>query len=202
MAKTRKTEALRRKGVLACAALVAAGCACGNVRAQEVSLPFGLRGLKGEPATGAVPVPSAAPQRPAGIVASGNPFETPEEATGRALPAAPEPPFPIGGTDDGPANPPVSPIQAGAPGASEENPFDATGFRVGTWLANARIGQSIGYSTNAENAPDGQAGAVALTDGSFEMRSDWSRHAASLRAAGSYEKDFTSGAGDTPAATL
>jgi len=202
MAKSRKNAALRLRGVFACAVLVGAGLACGDARGQGADLPFGLRGLQGEPVAGTVPVPAASPQRPVGAIEGGNPFEIPEETAGRALPAAPEPPFPIGGSDDGPANPPAAPIQAGASGVSEENPFEPAGFRIGTWLANARIGQSIGYSTNAAKAPGGAAGAVALTDGNFEMRSDWSRHAASLRAGGSYEEDFGSGTGDTPFATL
>jgi hypothetical protein len=202
MARTSRSQSAHSRHAVLFALAVLGAASCGHALAQDAALPFGLRGIQNDPFAAPVPVPSAAPQRPAGVIASGNPFETPEESEGRALPAAPEPPFPVGDAVGGPANPRIEPEQAGSSAASEENPFQSEGFRLGTWVVNGRIAQSVGYSSNASQAPGGSAGPVGLTEGSLEARSDWSRHAASVTASGSYEEDFGSDTGDTPFASI
>jgi hypothetical protein len=202
MARSTKFTATRSRSAFIIVLAVSGPAVCGHALAQEAGLPFGLRSIQDDPFASTVPVPSSAPQRPAGVLAAGNPFETPEEAEGRALPVAPEPPFPIGDPDTGPANPRIEPVQAGSSAASEENPFRPEGFRLGTWVVNARVAQSVGYSTNASQVPQGEAGTVGLTEGSIEARSDWSRHAASVSANGTYEEDFGSETGDTPFASI
>jgi hypothetical protein len=202
MARTSRSQSAHSRLAVLFALAIVGTASCGQAAAQEARLPFGLRGIQNDPFAAPVPVPSAAPQRPAGVIASGNPFETPEESEGRALPVAPEPPFPVGDAVGGPANPRIEPEQAGSSGASEENPFQSEGFRLGTWVVNARVAQSIGYSSNASQAPGGEAGAVGLTEGRIDARSDWSRHSASLNASGTYEEDFGSDTGDTPFASI
>ena len=99
---------------------------------------------------------------------------------------------PLADTVDAPdetlANPAADPVQNGVARPPETNPFLPVGFRAGTWNVFARIDQAIGYSTNTSRTADGEAGAILTTKGKVSMRSDWSRHEASIDAQGAIEQ--------------
>jgi hypothetical protein len=117
-----------------------------------------------------------------------------EEAQGRALPEQPLQPLAdsVDAPDETLANPAVGPIEDGVARPPEVNPFLPVGFRAGTWNVFARIDQALGYSTNTGRTPDGEAGAILTTNGKVSMRSDWSRHEATIDAQGGIEQGLNS----------
>ena len=92
----------------------------------------------------------------------------------------------------------VEPLQTGTESNFEEDPFGPTGFRVGSFNANASLEQAIGYSSNLRGTVDGSAGAFSQTDVSTSMTSDWSRHEWRSSFTGSYRKPFDSDEIDRP----
>lgn len=99
-------------------------------------------------------------------------------------------------------NPRTDRDQNGADPFDEEDPFEATGFRLGTSVINVRLEQSLGYSSNLEQDADGDAGAFSQTNLNVSTVSDWSRHELRIDATGSFRRSFDSEIGDRPAANI
>lgn len=86
----------------------------------------------------------------------------------------------VGATDTsiGPAVPEAGenkrarPVEAGIGRREDENPFSPSGFLAGPWNVNIRFEQAIGFATNADFAPGGEAGVYSYTDGTFAMETD------------------------------
>jgi hypothetical protein len=143
------------------------------------------------------------PETPAIVVPAIEPT-TEEEAQGRVLP---EPRVQslanaLENPGETPAYGAADPEQRGVPRPAESNPFLPTGFRAGTWNVFARLEQAIGYSTNTERTPDGESGGIATTRGKLSMRSDWSRHEASINAEGEIEQALNGDSDAIPDASV
>ncbi len=92
----------------------------------------------------------------------------------------------------------VGPVQSGIESNTEEDPFAPTGFRMGTFNANASLEQAIGYSSNLRGATNGNGGAFSQTDAALSLTSDWSRHELRSSFIGSYRKPFDDDEIDRP----
>jgi len=110
---------------------------------------------------------------------------------GRATPVQPEPAVadPLLVTDPGPrSNVRAAQSQPGTGALADDQPFEPTGLRLGTWRLFANLEQSLGYSTNTASAEMGEAGSYSQTNGSILLQSDWSRHSARIEASGSFRR--------------
>lgn len=123
----------------------------------------------------------------------------------RARPVQPEPqvldPLVIG-TPSAKSNVNQPPSQLGTGALPETNPFEAEGFRIGSWRAFTSVEQSIGYSSNINQAAMGDGSAYSQTDLSLSLQSDWSRHSAQIDASGSYQVGLSSEAENIPSASV
>lgn len=82
------------------------------------------------------------------------------------------------------------------------DPFAPTGFRMGSSIANLTLQQSLGVSSNIDQAPIATSGYFSQTDLSFDLQSDWSRHQFTLNADAGYQKFFKDDQTDRPTADL
>ena len=109
-------------------------------------------------------------------------------------------------TPDPRANVREPPEQIGLPRVEEEDPFLPVGFRAGTWQVFTRLEQAVGYATNSSFSAGGRPGPFSQTDANVTIRSDWSRHQATITADGSYRRswdaDGGSGAPGIPSAGI
>ena len=138
-------------------------------------------------------VPAVNPQLPPRTVST---IQTPE--TTGAIPVQPS----SADAFEIQQNPRIGRDQSGTGPIVEQDPFAATGFRMGTSVVNVRLEQAIGYATNVEQASDGQAGGFSQTNLTVSAVSDWSRHELRLDASGSYRKFFDSEEGNRPTANV
>ena len=121
-----------------------------------------------------------------------------EDRQGRERREQPAPPVtdPEGVLEDQTrANVRAQPEQPGQLRVEEADPFEPTGFRLGIWQAFTRLEQTIGYATNNSFSTMGEPGAFSQTDGTVELRSDWSRHEARIIANGSLRRSIGSEGG-------
>ncbi|MEM9332746.1 MAG: outer membrane beta-barrel protein [Pseudomonadota bacterium] len=88
--------------------------------------------------------------------------------------------------------------QSGNPVEVEDEPFAATGFRVGTFELRSSLEQSVGYSSNVSGNVDGEGGGFSQTDIEVNILSDWSRHEWQTNLNGSYRLPFDSEEVDEP----
>ncbi|PCI03959.1 MAG: hypothetical protein COB78_06300 [Hyphomicrobiales bacterium] len=82
------------------------------------------------------------------------------------------------------------------------DPFAPLGFRMGSSIANLTLQQSLGASSNIEQASVAKSGSFSQTNFSFDLQSNWSRHQLTLDADGSYRKFFEGDQTDRPTADL
>ena len=78
--------------------------------------------------------------------------------------------------------------QEGTGATTREDPFAPLGLRIGSWRAFTTLEETIGYSTNVDDAAGGEGGAFFRTDATLSLQSDWSRHAARIDAAGTLRR--------------
>lgn len=104
--------------------------------------------------------------------------------------------------DDPAGNPAVAPVEPGVRPSADTDPFAPGGLRLGSWRASLKAEQSLGYSTNTARAAGGESGAVSRSSGSLSLRSDWSRHEASIEANGAYERALGEDTQGIPTADL
>ena len=79
--------------------------------------------------------------------------------------------------------------------ASDADPFAPLGVRAGRFMLYPELIQTLGASTNIDDAVDGESGIFSETTISARLLSDWSRHEAELNGSLTYRRNF---AGDTP----
>lgn len=101
-------------------------------------------------------------------------------------------PLSIGSTPTPNSNVRMPVEQTGTGAQPEEDAFEATGFRVGSWRAFSSIEQSVGYSTNIDALPMGEGSTFSETQIDLSLQSDWSRHSARIDATGTLQKGFNS----------
>jgi hypothetical protein len=92
----------------------------------------------------------------------------------------------------------AEPVQSGTTVVEEEDPFAATGFRLGIFEGDLSLEQSVGYSSNISRNVDGEGGAFSQTDVNLGLVSDWSRHELQINLNGSYRRPFDSDEIDQP----
>ncbi len=80
----------------------------------------------------------------------------------------------------------------------QNDPFAATGLRLGTFTLYSTLEQSFGTSSNLTNTLDGVRGAFSETVGSARLLSDWSRHEAEINAVASYRRNDSGPRLDVP----
>jgi len=92
----------------------------------------------------------------------------------------------------------AEPVQSGTTVAADDDPFDATGFRIGVFEADASLEQTIGYSSNVSQNVDGAGGGFSQTDAALNLISNWSRHELAINLNGSYRRPFDGDEVDQP----
>lgn len=137
-----------------------------------------------------------APQQraqPAATVTNTPPVQSP-------FPVARQPqnPLPEGLPPGSRANVATPPAQTGTPAIAEPDPFGPTGFRLGTFEANASLEQAIGYSSNVSSRAGGDSGAFSETSATLNLTSNWSRHEWQTNINGSYRRPFDDEEVDQP----
>ena len=130
-----------------------------------------------------------------------------DQKQGRVLAEQAEPqvldPINTEATPDSRANLREPPVEAGTKRASKvDDPFLPPGFRAGTWQVFTKLEQALGYSTNNTFSSGGKPGAFLQTDGSVELRSDWSRHQANIKATGTLKRAIGDEQGIIPSAGI
>lgn len=75
--------------------------------------------------------------------------------------------------------------------ATEQNPFDPVGLRVGSFLLRPTLDQGIEWTSNATNTAGGSSDFVSETTLRLDATSDWARHSASLNGYGTYRSSVT-----------
>lgn len=188
--------------VLLAAAVAGAGTPAVPAMAQQpANAPPGL--FNG-PVAGSV-VESAFGSVPSGSDERNEAAENGDEATRKAAPAEAIVPGPAQRASE-----PVQAVSRTIPGAPIDAPlplrrtFDPDadpdaplGIRAGSFILYPSLTLSGGYTSNATGAAGGTAGGLGIVAGELLMRSDWSRHEASLALRGSYEA-YTNGADPDP----
>lgn len=100
-----------------------------------------------------------------------------------------------GGIPTSKANNSVGQVEAGTRRVARQNPYEAQGFRLGSWLAFANLRQSAAYSTNLESTANAKSGFISQSNAEYSARSNWARHQAQINASGGFTRNF--GASDT-----
>ncbi|TKT77540.1 outer membrane beta-barrel protein [Aquamicrobium sp. LC103] len=91
-----------------------------------------------------------------------------------------------------PENDRVSAIEA-LPRTREENPYAPLGLRLGSFIVTTRADQGLGWTSNANSSPNGDSAVFSETGLRLNAVSDWSRHAATLDAYGTFRKSISGG---------
>lgn len=89
----------------------------------------------------------------------------------------------------------LAPQRAPAVRAGDDDPFAAPGVRTSRFILYPELIQTLGASTNIDDAANGEAGIFTETTVSARLLSDWSRHEAELNGSLTYRRNF---AGDNP----
>jgi len=84
----------------------------------------------------------------------------------------------------------------------EDDPYEAVGFRIGTFNLTTSIEQAIGYTTNRQNAASGDSGLVSQSEADFQLRSNWSRHSLEVVGTSRYDTNFDSQIEPSPSAQI
>jgi len=73
----------------------------------------------------------------------------------------------------------------------EENPFEATGIRAGSFILRPTLQQGLEWSSNPGGGAGGESDVLSETTLRLNAQSDWARHAATLDAYGTYRRSIT-----------
>jgi hypothetical protein len=122
----------------------------------------------------------------------------------------PTPPLPGPPSPADPASPVATPTTLANPApnpsvpprrkpATEDDPFDAVGMRVGTFLLRPAIEVYSGYDSNPARLPGGGASSLFMVAPELQLRSDWARHELSAAIRGTYSEYPASALADRPA---
>ncbi len=200
------TAKMSKSGLWIAAFLVGSGVFphVGSVLAQTALLPdnSGIRGsinqdpASGSPASGS---PTSEPaSRPADSSTSGQ-LAIPtarnqrnQQQRARAASAASRVSNPLSADGATRSNLPAAPVQEGNTPTPEADPFAPTGFRIGTFEANATLEQAVGYSSNLSGQVGGNGGAFSQTNARLSLTSDWSRHELQTTIDAGYRRPFNS----------
>ncbi len=120
---------------------------------------------------------------------------------GRAQAAGPVGIDPDDPTSSTLANDAVDPVQTGTAATEEDDPFGATGLRLGTYDVQLSLEQSVGYSSNVSRNAGGEDGGFSQTDVDVSFTSDWSRHEWQTNFSGSFRRPFDNEEIDEPSFT-
>lgn len=71
---------------------------------------------------------------------------------------------------------------------ADDDPFAPLGIRVGSFILRPSLEQGLAASSNIELSPEGKSGILSETTLRLNAVSDWSRHAASLDAYGTFRR--------------
>lgn len=85
----------------------------------------------------------------------------------------------------------AEPIEGLEPPQLEQNPYEAPGIRVGTFLFRPTLETGIGWTSNADSSPNGRPSTYSETTLRFIATSDWPRHRASLEGYGTFRKSLS-----------
>ena len=77
--------------------------------------------------------------------------------------------------------------------AREENPYAPLGLRLGRFVVTSTLEQGLGWTSNADSAPDATAATYSQTSLRLDALSDWSRHNGAFSAYGSYRRSLSGG---------
>lgn len=73
----------------------------------------------------------------------------------------------------------------------EDNPYEATGIRFGTFILKPTIEQGITATSNADSSADGSEAVLSETTLRLNAMSDWSSHSATIDAYGTFRKTLS-----------
>jgi hypothetical protein len=79
----------------------------------------------------------------------------------------------------------------GLDGIEEDNPFAATGIRVGTFIIRPTLEQGVTATSNADASSGGEPATLSETTLRLNAISDWSRHTATIDAYGNFRKTIS-----------
>ncbi|WP_353646965.1 outer membrane beta-barrel protein [Mesorhizobium sp. WSM2240] len=79
----------------------------------------------------------------------------------------------------------------GLDGIKEDNPFAATGIRVGTFIIRPTLEQGVTATSNADASSGGEPATLSETTLRLNAISDWSRHTATIDAYGNFRKTIS-----------
>ena len=79
----------------------------------------------------------------------------------------------------------------GLDGIEEDDPFAATGIRVGTFIIRPTLEQGVTATSNADASSGGEPATLSETTLRLNAISDWSRHAAIIDAYGNFRKTIS-----------
>ncbi|WP_420960994.1 outer membrane beta-barrel protein [Brucella sp. IR073] len=111
---------------------------------------------------------------------------------------------PVGGEDMGDTgriardNQREPPIDGHPRTRTEADPFDPEGIRAGSFILRPSIEQGIRATSNADNSSDGKSAILSETALQLGVRSDWSRHQATIDASGNIVKTLSGQKVDEP----
>lgn len=73
----------------------------------------------------------------------------------------------------------------------EEDPYQAPGVRVGTFILRPSLETGIGWTSNADSSPDGEPAWLSESTLRLTGESDWSQHRATFDVFGTYRKSIS-----------
>lgn len=73
----------------------------------------------------------------------------------------------------------------------DQNPFDPTGIRFGTFVLKPSLEQGITATSNADSSSDGRSAVLSETTLRLNAASDWESHSATIDAYGNYRKSIS-----------
>jgi hypothetical protein len=79
----------------------------------------------------------------------------------------------------------------GLEGIEEDNPFAATGIRVGSFIMRPTLEQGVTATSNADASSGGEPATLSETTLRLNAISDWSRHTATIDAYGNFRKTIS-----------
>lgn len=75
--------------------------------------------------------------------------------------------------------------------AADDNPFEATGVRAGSFILRPTLEQGVTATSNADSSTTGSSAVLSETTLRLNAVSDWSRHSAALDAYGNFRKTIS-----------
>lgn|GEM_PF-2158900 len=84
-----------------------------------------------------------------------------------------------------------APPEQGSRRSPEDDPFAPLGIRIGRFLLRPSLEQGIRVTSNGDSSSTGSSAVLSETTLRFYTQSDWSRHQATLDAAGTFSKSIS-----------